>query len=43
MATLAARVDYELPAKSAEDSYDFLPYLRGQVESGPLLSMVHNT
>jgi len=43
MATLAAMVGYDLPRNSAEDSHDFLPYLRGQVETGPRRSMVHNT
>jgi arylsulfatase A len=43
MATLAALVGYELPRNSAEDSHDFLPYLRGQAERGPRQSIVHNT
>jgi arylsulfatase A len=43
MATLASVVGYELPRDAAEDSFDFLPYLSGEVESGPCTSMVHNT
>jgi len=43
MATLAALVGYDLPQNSAEDSHDFLPYLRGQTKDGPRQSMVHNT
>jgi len=43
MATFASLVGYELPGSAADDSFDFLPYLRGQVETGPRTSMVHNT
>jgi arylsulfatase A len=43
MATFAALVGYELPPNAAEDSHDFLPYLRGQADKGPRRSMVHNT
>ncbi|MBK1825613.1 sulfatase family protein [Haloferula rosea] len=43
MATLAAAVGFELPDDSAHDSHDFLPYLRGNSETGPRDSMVHNT
>ncbi len=43
MATFAALVGYELPRNAAEDSHDFLSYLRGEAEAGPRTSMVHNT
>ena len=43
MATFAAVTGYELPKDAAVDSYDFLPYLRGEAASGPRRSMVHNT
>lgn len=43
MATFASVVGYELPRNAAEDSHDFLPYLRGEVETGPRRSLVHNT
>ncbi len=43
MATFAALVNYELPRNSAEDSYDFLPFLRGQAAGPPRTTMVHNT
>ncbi len=43
MATLASVVGYELPPDAAQDSYDFLPYLKGKVSSGPRTAIVHNT
>ncbi|MGB6222218.1 sulfatase family protein [Haloferula sp.] len=43
LATLASMVSYELPSSSAEDSFDFLPYLRGKSDAGPRDEMVHNT
>ena len=43
MATLASVVGYGLPRDAAEDSHDFLAYLRGEAEAGPRRSMVHNT
>jgi arylsulfatase A len=43
MATFASMVGYQLPDNSAEDSFDFLPYLRGEAEKGPRTAMVHNT
>lgn len=43
MATFAALAGYELPRNAAEDSHNFLPYLRGKTESPPRTSMVHNT
>lgn len=43
MATFAALVGYELPRNSAEDSFNFLPYLRGETDKGPRTAMVHNT
>ncbi len=43
MATFAAAVDFELPKNSAEDSYDFHPFLTGASKSPPRTVMVHNT
>jgi arylsulfatase A len=43
MATIAALTGYELPENAAEDSFNFLPYLRGEAEKGPRSAMVHNT
>jgi arylsulfatase A len=43
MATLASTVGYALPRNAAEDSCDFLPYLRGEVKAGPRTAIVHNT
>jgi len=42
MATLAAALDLEIPAGQAIDSFNFLPYLRGEAEP-PRSHMVHNT
>lgn len=42
MATLAAVVGYELPEDQAEDSYNLVPLLRGEVKS-VRKSHVHNT
>jgi arylsulfatase A len=41
-ATVAATVGYEVPADSAEDSYNQLPLLRGQATSARD-TLVHNT
>lgn len=43
MATLASYLGFDLPRDSAEDSYDFWPYLNGEVDKPPRTSMVHNT
>ena len=43
MATFASLVGYELPENAAEDSFDFLPYLKGEEEKGPRTAMIHNT
>jgi arylsulfatase A len=43
MATLAAYTGFELPRNSAEDSHNFLPYLKGETAEPPRTSMVHNT
>jgi arylsulfatase A len=43
MATLAAITASDLPDNAAEDSYNFLPYLKGESEKGPRTAMVHNT
>lgn len=42
MATLAAYLDYDLPADAAEDSYNLLPVLRGETEH-VRSAHVHNT
>lgn len=42
MATLADAVGYELPDDAAEDSYDLLPLLKGEVD-GVRTAHVHNT
>ncbi len=43
MATLAACVGFELPRNSAEDSYDFYPWLKGETATPPRTTMIHNT
>ena len=43
MATFANYLGFELPDKSAEDSHDFMPYLKGEVANPPRTTMVHNT
>jgi arylsulfatase A len=43
MATFASLVGYKLPDNAAEDSFDFLPYLKGETDKGPRSAMVHNT
>ncbi len=43
MATFSNYLGFELPKKSAEDSHDFLPYLKGEVKTAPRTTMVHNT
>ncbi len=43
MATLAAALDFKLPADAAADSHNFLPWLKGEQKSSPRVSMVHNT
>ncbi len=43
MATFAALTGYDLPRTSAEDSHDFLPYLRDPSVKSPRTTMVHNT
>jgi arylsulfatase A len=43
MATFASLVGFELPRPAAEDSHDFLPYLRGEAQAGPRRTLVHNT
>jgi arylsulfatase A len=42
MATVAAITDFKLPAKSAEDSYDFLSAWKAN-SPGPRRTIVHNT
>jgi arylsulfatase A len=43
MATFANYLGFQLPEKSAEDSHDYLPYLKGEVANPPRTIMVHNT
>lgn len=43
MATLASFTAYKLPENSAEDSFDFFPYLKGETEKAARTTMVHNT
>lgn len=43
MATFAALVGYKLPATAAADSFNFLPYLRGETAASPRDTIVHNT
>ncbi|MCW1921813.1 arylsulfatase [Luteolibacter arcticus] len=43
MATFAALVNYDLPRTCAEDSHDFLPFLKGAAAEGPRTAIVHNT
>lgn len=43
MATFAALTGYGLPRTSAEDSHDFLPYLRDASVTPPRTTLVHNT
>ena len=44
MATIAAIVDYNLPANAAEDSHNFLPLLHGKSEyEGIREAHIHNT
>jgi arylsulfatase A len=43
MATFAALVNFELPRNAAEDSHNFLPFLRGETPTAPRTALVHNT
>ena len=43
MATFASLLDYETPTDSAEDSYDFLPFLLGETSTPPRSTIIHNT
>ncbi len=43
IATVASLLGFELPADSAEDSHDFLPFLRGETTTPPRDAIVHNT
>ena len=43
MATFASLTGFALARDSAEDSHDFLPWLRGETAKPPRRSMVHNT
>jgi arylsulfatase A len=43
MATLAGYLDIDLPGDAAGDSYDFMPYLKGEADQAPRATLVHNT
>jgi len=43
MATLADLISYDLPRNSAEDSFDYLPFLKGETATPPRDTMVQNT
>ncbi len=43
MATFAEVVEHELDAKTAEDSHNLLPLLKGETEASPRTAHVHNT
>jgi arylsulfatase A len=43
IATFANFLGFELPDESAEDSHDFLPYLKGQTADSPRRVLIHNT
>ncbi len=43
MATLANYLGFDLPKNAAEDSHNFLPYLKGETTEPPRTTLVHNT
>ena len=43
MATFAALVKFDLPRNAAEDSFNFQPWLKGETQTPPRTTMVHNT
>jgi len=43
IATFASYLGFTLPENSAEDSHDFLPYLKKESREAPRGTMVHNT
>ena len=43
MATFAALSNYNLPRNAAEDSFNFLPWLKGETRTPPRSTVVHNT
>jgi len=43
MATFAALLNFDLPRNSAEDSFNFLPWLKGDARTPPRSVAVHNT
>ena len=43
MATFAALSNFDLPRNAAEDSFDFLPWLKGETKTPPRSTVVHNT
>jgi arylsulfatase A len=43
MATFAGYLGFALPKNSAEDSHDFLPWLKGETKDSPRTTIVHNT
>lgn len=40
---MAPGLEHEIPQGQAVDSFDFLPYLKGESDIGPRTQMVHNT
>lgn len=43
MATLAALLNFDLPRNAAEDSFNFLPWLKGESRTPPRSTVVYNT
>jgi arylsulfatase A len=43
MATFAALLNFDLPPNAAEDSFNFLPWLKGETRTPPRSTIVHNT
>ena len=43
MATFAAVLNFDLPRNAAEDSFNFLPWLKGEARTAPRTMAVHNT
>ena len=43
IATFAALLKFDLPRNAAEDSFNFLPWLKGEAKTPPRTMAVHNT
>ena len=43
IATFAALLNFDLPRNAAEDSFNFLPWLKGEAKTPPRTMAVHNT